>query len=401
MPAEVAVVGITDAGVASLLPDALAAVESAQVLCGGDRHLAFFPHHQGERVVIKGALEPFYERLARETRPVAVLASGDPDWYGIGPLLVKRLGHDRVRIYPNLSATQLAFARLGLAWQDAAFLSAHGRPLDAILPAALLATKAVILTDDLNTPAAVAAALLGAGSDDADVHVFEHLDGSAERHVATTLTGLKGQAFAPLNLMVVLRPRPARAWALGLPDEAYAHRGGFITKAEVRAVSLSKLALRETDTVWDIGAGCGSVSIEAAYLARRGTVHALERDPEQLALLQQNRQAFGAGNLRVVAGEAPAALTGLPTPDAVFVGGSGDRLSDLLQAVFAALAPSGRCVLNLVSLEHVAEVLGLAKAAGWTAEVIQIAVSRSTETAGITRLAAQNPVFIVTLQRST
>lgn len=400
MPASIAVVGITDAGVDSLLPEARAAVAAAEVLCGGERHLSFFPEHPGERWVIKSGLEALYQRLEVEVRPVAVLASGDPMWYGIGPLLTRRLGQPRVQVYPNLSAGQLAFARLGLPWQDAAFLSAHGRPLDGILPAALSATKAVVLTDDENTPAAIAARLLAAGSDDAEAHVFEHLGGPAERHTATTLTGLAGREFAALNLLVVLRPRAARRWALGLPDDAYAHARGLITKAEVRAVSLAKLGLRATDTVWDVGAGCGSVAIEAAGLARRGRVCAIERDATQLAYLQQNRTAFGSGNLQVVAGEAPDALTALPDPDAVFIGGSGGNLGAILSVCFDRLNEGGHIVLNQVSLEHLGETLAVAKAAGWASEVTHLSTSRSTETAGLVRLAAQNPVFIITLSRA-
>lgn len=397
MPANIALIGITDAGAASLLPEARAAVDAAAVLCGGERHLAFFPDHAGERVIIKADLESVFQRVAREQRPVAVLASGDPLWYGIGPLLVQRLGRERVSILPNLASMQLAFARLGISWQDAAFLSAHGRPLDGILPRALTVTKAVVLTDEVNTPTAIAEALLHAGSGDAEAHVFEHLGGAEERHTATMLSGLAGQTFAPLNLLVILRQRAARPYALGLPDQAYAHQRGLITKAEVRAVSLSRLALRQDSVMWDIGAGCGSVAIEAASLAFSGRVYAVERDATQIALLRQNRASFGAGNLTVVEGEAPDATGALPQPDAVFIGGSGGRLSAILQQAFQALHPNGRVVLNLVSLEHLAEATAIARAAGWPVAITQVALSQAVNTAGITRLAAQNPVFVVTL----
>lgn len=399
MAASITVAGVTDAGAASLLPEALAAVQAAAVLCGGERHLAFFPDHPGERMVIKADLESVFRRIACENRPVAVLASGDPLWYGIGPLLVSRLGRERITFYPNLTSMQLAFARLGVSWQDAVFLSAHGRPLEGILPRALTAAKAVVLTDEVNTPAAIAAVLLAAGSPDAEVHVFEHLGGACEGHTATTLGGLVGQSFAALNLMVILRPRVARPYALGLPDEAYAHQRGLITKAEVRAVSVSRLALRQDSTVWDIGSGCGSVAIEAASLAFSGRVYALERDATQLEYLRRNKATFGAGNVTVVEGEAPDAAAGLPRPDAVFIGGSGGRLNDILANVFAALLSGGRIVLNLVSLEHLAQTLAAAQSGGWRAEVAQVTVSHSVDTAGLTRLAAQNPVFVVTLDQ--
>ena len=399
--AEIAVVGITDRGSDSLSPEARALVERATLLCGGERHLAFFPDHQAEQFVIKANLTALVERLRQATEPIVVLASGDPDWYGIGPYLVERLGREHVRILPNLSSVQLAFARLGLSWHDAVQLSAHGRPLDTILPAALLAPKAVILTDDHNTPAVIARALLEAGDEDALADVFEHVGGSQERHVAGTLRDISGQSFAPLNLLIVrhhCRPRP---WPLGLPEDAFRHRGGLITKAEIRAVSLAKLRLHERAILWDVGAGCGSVAIEAAALLRFGRVYAIERDTEQVALLVENRQRFGAGNVVVVADAAPAALGDLPAPDAVFVGGSGGQLASILRVAMNRLRPCGRLVANVIGLEHLGQIVGGERSDDWSVEVTQVSVARSTLTAGLTRLAALNPVFVVTLWRTS
>src|SRR5439155_9958021 len=172
-------------------------------------------------------------------------------------------------IVPNVSAVQLAFARLGLLWHDAVLLSAHGRPLDSILPAALLAPKAAILTDEHNSPSVVARALLAAGDEDAPADVFEHLGGPLERHTAGRLSDLIGQRFDPLNLLVVRHSRPPRPWPLGLPESAFVHSAGLITKAEVRAVTLAKLRLHEQATVWDVGAGCGSVAVEISALLRQ------------------------------------------------------------------------------------------------------------------------------------
>ncbi len=392
--ANITVVGITDAGAASLLPEAQAAVAEARLLCGGERHLAFFPEHAAERVIIKGGLEQLYLRLEREERLTVVLASGDPDWYGIGPLLAERLGQKRVRILPNLSAVQLACARLGIAWQDAVFLSAHGRSLEGILPQALYAPKAVVLTDNANTPAAIAQALLDAGDTNTRADVFEHLGGPKERHVSCLAAEMVNQEFAPLNLLVLTRTAKWRL-PLGLPDDLFAHQRGQITKAEVRAVSVSKLALHADAVVWDIGAGCGSVSIEVAGLASCGHVYAVERNAEQQDYLALNQRRFGAGNVTIVTGEAPDALAGLPEPDAVFIGGSGGHLDEVLNATTRALKPGGRVVLNLVGLEHVSRAFERLQTDGWSPEVTQLSVARSTSTAGITRLAALNPVFVI------
>jgi precorrin-6Y C5,15-methyltransferase (decarboxylating) len=297
---------------------------------------------------------------------------------------------------------QLAFARLGLSWHDAAVLSAHGRPLDSILPAALFARKLAILTDGRNTPSAVAGALLDAGAaGDTRAHVFEHLGGLHERHVERALGELVGEEFAPLNVLVIPDAGPRQPWRLGLPEEAFAHRRGLITKAELRAVTLSKLHLREDDVLWDIGAGCGSVSIEASGLLRHGQVYAVERDAEQLDYLAENRRRFGAGNLTIVAGEAPSALAPLPLPNAVFIGGSGSALRSIVDVVRDRLAPGGRLVANMVSLEHVHDLMVLARSKGWTGGFGQFSMARSTTTAGLTRLAALNPIFVVTLSPPT
>jgi len=399
--AEIAVVGITDAGAASLSPEALDLVYRAELLCGGERHLTFFPEHPAERFVIKANLAALVERLRDETRSVVVLASGDPCWYGIGSYLAERLGRERVRILSNLSSLQLACARLGLAWQDAVHLSAHGRPLDGILPAALLARTVVILTDEQNTPAVIARALLEAGDEDARADVFEHLGGAKERHVAGRLSDLITRNFVALNLLVVRHQGPPRAWPLGLPEEAFSHRQGQITKAEVRVVSLAKLRLHERATLWDIGAGSGSVAIEAALcLLRQGRVYAVERDPVALDHLACNRRRFTAGNLTIVRGEAPSALADLPAPDSVFIGGSGGELTAILSTAMERVQPGGQIVLNLVSLEHLGQTIEDAQDKGWLAEVTQIGVARSTVTGGLLRLAALNPVFIVALRRS-
>jgi len=402
--ANVYVVGIGDDGPASLPERVRACIDGATLLCGGERHLALFPDHPAERFVIRSNLDALVERLAgagADERPV-VLASGDPCFYGIGPLLAERLGRERVRIEPHVSSVQLAFARLGESWQDARVFSAHGRPLAPLVPLALASPKAAFLTDERNTPAAIASALLDAGHPDCAAHVFEHVGGATERHTVCRLTELPGQAFAALNVLVLLRPEATRALgqSFGLPESCYTHRGGQITKAEVRAVSLSKLRLFPGAVVWDVGAGCGSVSVEAAALCAGGRVYAVERDPAQLALLEEN-VARASTAVAVVPGEAPRALAGLPDPDGVFLGGSGGHLAAVLACATDHLHPGGRLVANFATFEHLGEALGWLRGRGWTCETVQLSVARGSDVAGLTRLAALHPVFILTAWRST
>lgn len=395
---RVTVVGMTDTGPASLTMEARAAIDAAYLLCGGQRHLAFFPPHPGERFTIRANIPALLDRLRAEQGPAAVLASGDPCFYGIGPIVARALG-ERVTILPSVGSVAAAFARLGLGWQDATVLSAHGRPLHSILRPALHAHQVAILTDERNTPGVIAETLLEAGSEDACAHVFEHLDGERERHITGRLSELAGRRFASLNLLILLREESEAAVPLGLGEDDYVHRRGMITKAEVRAVSLAALHLCQQSTVWDIGAGCGSVAIEAAALAPDGEVYALERDGEQMAYLRENRRRFRAGNVVPIHGEAPGALSDLPDPDAAFVGGSGGSLDGVLRSCLERLRPRGRIVLNLVTLEHLSLAMSLVPPDTWHWEVAQVSVARSTSTAGLTRLAALNPVFIMTVER--
>ncbi len=346
-------------------------------------------HLAAEQALLGADIEQSVKAIrqaADEGKRVAVLASGDPLLYGIGATLVRELGPDRVRILPGISSVQLAFARVAEPWQEAVVLSAHGRPLEAIVPAAQQATKMAILTDGECTPAAVARILVDAGMEDCRAVVCERLGQPEERITDTSLRQLAaGCEFDRLNVLLVLRVAGAARLRFGQPDGEFESVRGQITKAEVRAVALSKLNLAPDGVLWDVGAGSGALSIEAARLMPRGTVYAIERDGEQLACLERNVARHHAANVRLVAGEAPEALAGLPAPLSVFIGGSGGRLRELVEAVPRPF------VANLALLEHVGLVLEHVP----EAEVTQLSVARSSRMAGGRRLAALHPVFIV------
>ena len=402
-PGRLAVIGIGDDGPAGLDAAARARVEAAELLIGGRRHLAMFPEHPAECVPIAGGLDWLMSRLESEAdrRRTVVLASGDPCFFGIGPLLAERLGRERVEIHPHVSAVALAFARLGLGWQDATVVSAHGRPLDRAIRRARGAHKLAVLTDDENTPAVVARALLDAGLRDAPAWVFEHLGVPAERAIGGQVSDIAGIECAALNVLVL----PCATWegcdqTFGRPVDDFEHTASLITKPEVRAISLSKLRLTPDSILWDVGSGSGSVAIEAAGLVPRGRVFAVERSIEQLERLRRNVTAYGRQAIvEVVEGVAPDALTALPDPDAVFVGGGGTDLVAILDASFARLAPAGRLVANFATVERLVDCLAWAKRRGIPVEVVQVAVSRGTDVAGATRFQAENPVFVATVER--
>lgn len=395
---RVAVVGIGDDGPDGLHAAARASVEQAEVLIGGERHLAWFAGHPAPKLAITDNLGEVVAAIAekRDHRRIVVLASGDPLFFGIGAYLSRKLGAGCLDILPHVSSVQLAFARAGVGWQDATILSAHGRTLGPIIRPALESGKVAILTDDTNTPGAIASALAAAGMEDCRALVGEHLGGPQERCIESTLFQLPSQTFAALNVLLLLRDQPRRpVLPLGLPDDAFAHLRGQITKAEVRAVTLAKLRLRRGDTVWDIGAGSGSVSIEAALLSG-GDVYAVERAAEQIGVLKTNVAAFHAASVRIVVGEAPEALASLPNPDAIFIGGSGGRLLDVLAAARARLRPGGRVVLNLATLDHLAQARAwLARSGMGDHELTQLQVARAVPIVQDERLAALNPVWVL------
>ena len=395
------VVGMTDAGAAGLPSALYERIVQATLLVGGQRHLAAFPAYTGERLVIGATVQPALERLKlawERGESAVVLASGDPLWYGIGVSLRRTLPPAALDIIPAPPSAQLACAALAEPWHDAALLSAHSRPLDTVIAHVLAAPKAAILTDQRNTPTRIAAALLEAGLPPTTrCAICEHLGGPAQRVVRTTLRDAADQTFAALNVFVVWNDYLARYTPMppGLPDEAFSTIAGQITKREVRLLSLAELAIRSGDVLWDIGAGSGSVGIEAARACPTARVYAIERRERFIAHMRENLQRFPAPNLRVIHGEAPEACADCPDPHAIFVGGSGGRLAEIVSVAQQRLKPHGRLVLNLVTLEHVHQATALLP----DARVVQAQINRGAPIQSLLRLEALNPVFIIAWQK--
>jgi len=400
-----------------LTPRAQRIIEEAQVLVGGKRLLRYFPDHPAEKIPLgKDPLSAIRQIPAlAETKRVVVLASGDPNFYGIAPLVVQLLGADRVVIHPNVTAVQAASARLKISWHDAVVVSLHGRSWEPLEAALAEAGKLIIYTDPDHTPDDIARLLLARGCGRARLAVLEDLGEATERLTWLRPDEARERQFSPLNLVVVLKEAAARAssWGaknpsatrarqanpplhLGLPEEALAHQAGLITKAEVRAVVLAKLQLRPGQVVWDVGAGCGSVGLEATLLASGGEVFAVEQDPARAAQIRDNRENFGAANLEVVCARAPECLPELPTPERVFIGGGGEAVGEILRAAIRRLGNQGRVVLTAARLETLETARGALAEAGWEVELTQLQVSRSRPLGGDTFLQALNPVWIIT-----
>jgi precorrin-6Y C5,15-methyltransferase (decarboxylating) len=405
---KICVIGISDAGPGLLSESSRALLSGATLLVGGERHLEFMASSKAEKISLKGNLKEVALRLEAELKKpearIAVMASGDPLFYGIARFLIKHLGADKVEVRPYLSSMQLAFARAGLSWEDAQFLSVHGRPLENLISAAPESRKIGVFTDKENTPSRCAKFLedLGWGRD-SRAWVCENLEGPEERISALSLGELQGKDFAELNVLIVERseaPDLRQAHAFGLDDEAFAQRKperGLITKSEIRAVSLSKMRLFPGAIAWDLGAATGSVAIEAARLSGTGRVWAVEKNAEDCQNIQENIARFRTPQVKVLHGLAPLALEQIPeedNPDTVFLGGSSGKMSDILDACQKRLRPGGSIVLNVVTLENQAEALNWFKASGMRWDFVQIQASRRKPILELNRLDALNPVTI-------
>jgi precorrin-6B C5,15-methyltransferase / cobalt-precorrin-6B C5,C15-methyltransferase len=378
-----------------LPPGAADALAAADVVLGAARHLAAVPVPATARRVELGPVDPALDELAG--RRAVVLASGDPGFFGIVRLLRAR-GHDPV-VVPALSSVQLMCARLGRPWDDVAVVSAHGRALRPAVNVCRARPAVAVLTAPGAGPAEIGAALDGWPR---TLVVAEDLGGPEERITSLPAADAATRRWSSLTIVLCLRDPaavPARGWHAGgeptppaggwaLPDDAFVHRAGMVTKAEVRAVVLARLAPRPGELVWDVGAGSGSVAVECARLGAAAL--AVERRADDAARVADNAEAYGV-DVRVVVGEAPAAFVGLPQPDVVFVGGGGP---DVVAA--AAAAGPARIVVALAALDRVAPTRDALRTAGFRVDGVQLAASRFAELPdGAVRLAATNPVTVL------
>ena len=405
------VVGVGREGAESLTPRARAVVEKAEVLAGGQRLLDCFPDLPAERVKIGARVDETLASLAarRLERQTVVLATGDPNYFGITRALLRHVPPEAVEIVPNVSVLQWAFAAAREPWDDAEFVSVHGRSMDGLAAAVRGRHKVCLFTDEHNSPAVIGRALLDAGLGEYRTVLCEDLGGPAERVRRLTLAELSAVQAHPLNTLILLGPEssPAQAepvaWTPGLPEDAFDQRKpkiGLITKREVRVLSLARLALRLDSVVWDIGAGSGSVSIEAARLAPRGRVFAVEKNAEDVEIVRANVEKFGVAHVTVVHARAPEGLDRLPDPDAVFVGGSGGGLSEILAIAAARLRSGGRIVVNAVTLDTLHEAVSAFRRLALEHEAILVSIARSRPLLGMMSFEALNPVHIVTARRA-
>jgi len=380
---------------------AIEVINSADLLIGHQRLLDIFSDFKGEKQTF-GDLSVMLDFLKTTDQRVVVLSSGDPNFFGIARFMLRNLPKERIEIFPNVTSIQYAFARIKEPWDDAIFLSVHGRGLKGAIDRIIAADKAAVLTDEKNSPAAIARELINRGAEGYDVYLCEDLGLPTEKFTRTDVRGLVELASSPLNILILIKawePNLANYPLMGIADDHFATARKLITKQEIRAVTLAKLQLQNDLVLWDIGAGSGSVAIEAGNLMPNGKVFALEKNAQYLSFIRENLSKFSSKNVMLVEAYAPEGIDDLPNPDRVFIGGSGGMLEDIIDAVDRRLKPDGIIVLNAVTLDTLTKSVEFLEDHGYTVEVSCVNVAKTVALTEYKMFEAHNPVYVISARR--
>jgi precorrin-6Y C5,15-methyltransferase (decarboxylating) len=410
--AKLVILGIGDDGLAGLTESARRIIMSADVILGTPSTLSLVEMAPGR----KQALEPDMSVALKQVRdaltgrsPVLV-SSGDPLFYGVARYLCDRLGKEQFEVLPHVSSMQLAFARIKESWEDAYLTNLAGRPIEAVIDRIRTAEKIGLFSSDDCPPGRLARELLERGIDYFRAFVCENLGSPDERVTQAELSELVSMDFDPLNVLILIRKpnRPDRASRasrhrlFGNADDAFAQslpKRGLITQAEVRGIALAQLDIRSSSVVWDIGAGSGSVAIEAAQLANQGNVYAIEPEPADVALIQANAETFGVPNVHVVLGRAPEILAALPEPDAIFVGGTGRQVDLVLSTAYSRLCQGGSMAVNVATIESLATAYHTLKSLAREVRVWSVSIARGIEQMDRLRFEAIAPTFLLAVTK--
>jgi precorrin-6Y C5,15-methyltransferase (decarboxylating) len=377
-------------------------INQADILVGGKRLLNHFKESRAEKKIIDRDIDGIVNFVKQEmkTKRVVVLASGDPMYFGIGRRLIDTIGARHTTVYPNISSVAAAFALIKEPWDDARVISLHGRKnYNRLLRALEEEHKIAVFTDPKNNPAWLASHLLENQFSNYKMCVLENLGDSSEKFDWYTLSEAAGLKFADPN-MVILKRSPGGVkekmpLLIGAPDSWYDHHKGLITKSEIRAITLSKLRLASEHILWDLGAGSGSVSVEASLIVKKGKIFAVEKNSERIEHIKNNKKRFDIGNLTVIQAELPEGLEKLPRPDRIFIGGGGRQLKSIITAAAPYLKPEGVMVVNTVLIPNFEAARATLEKLDFNTEIIQVQINRSRQMPWAERLEAVNPVWII------
>lgn len=394
---NVTLIGMGSGQPENLTLQGLAALRQADLILGARRLLAVLPAGCTENRAAAYRPDEVAELLQTSGAENAVLVySGDTGFYSGASAMMEKLEAlgVRARVLPGLSSIQLLAAALGRPWQGWNLVSAHGRTCDPVAEC-MQGRPTFFLTGGSEDPATLCAQLEAEGFGDVQGVVGQCLGTPEEKIFRGSVKELAAGRFNSLSVLLVEAAEVLPRRAPGLPDEAFERGDVPMTKQEVRAAVLAKLAVRPEDILWDVGAGTGSVSVELALAAPRGRVYAVECRPEGCALIKANREKFRTRNLVLVEGLAPDALSDLPAPDAVFIGGSKGSLAAIVDAALDK-NPDARICVSAIALETLSAAVAALTAKGRTVQVSQIAVSRAKAVGGLHLMMAQNPIYLIT-----
>jgi precorrin-6Y C5,15-methyltransferase (decarboxylating) len=407
------IIGVGSDGLAGLTSRARDLLLSAELVFGSENTLKLLPELRGERrplgAELQEAVTTLTELLGRKR--LAIVAGGDPLFYGVARYLCDRIGKEHFEVLPHVSSMQLAFARIKETWEEAYLTNLQTHPLESVLDRIRTAETVGLFPSENEGPSEIAHTLLARGLDYFRIYVCENLGGPDERVTQGELRDIQDLEFSPLNVVILKRKpgrpdRPAsttRFRMFGNPDDVFAQsrpKSGLITQAEVRSIALAEMAIQPASVVWDIGAGSGSVAIEAARLSEPGPVYAIEQDAADFHLILANAEAFSVRNVHAVHGIAPDVFSDLPAPDSIFVGGTGHEVARLLEAAWEALRPGGRMVVNVATLESLSATHAVLKRLAGGVHALLVNIARSNEQLETLRFEAVNPTFLLCAAKS-
>jgi precorrin-6B C5,15-methyltransferase / cobalt-precorrin-6B C5,C15-methyltransferase len=410
-PEKVHIIGMGDDGWEGLTRRAREVLEQAEIILGGEESLRRLGTSRAEIWPLGTTLEQIVQQVERcRGKRAVLLAQGDPLFYGTARFLCDRFGKEAFEVEPHVSSMQLAFARIKESWDDAYLGSLANQPLERVVERARTAEKVGLFPTEEFPPRVIARALLDSRIDYFQAYVCENLGSPDERVTKGELSELADQDFGILNVMILVRKphqpdRPASQSGrrlFGNPDEVFLQsmpKRGLITPSEVRSIALAELDLGPSSIVWDVGAGSGSVAIEAAEIAREGKVFAIERDAADHQLILANAENFQVRNLTPVLGQAPEAWGELPDPDAIFVGGSGREVQRIVELAFQRLRPGGRLVATVSSIDTLAGLRGVLEQSAGEVQVWMINIARGTYQMDRMVFESLNPTFIVAARK--
>ena len=404
---RIQIVGIGDDGLDGLTGQARGLIDQAEIIIGNPSLLEKVDRSDAQKIVAEPSLEQLKNQiLDLPAKPTVMLAGGDPLFYGIARFLTETFGKDRFEVVPHVSSMQLAFARVKESWDDAYLTNMANQSLDRVVDSIRTSERVGLFTTESISPSVVAEALLDRRIDYFTAYVCENLGTPDETVTQGSLESIRKQTFALMNVMVLVRrqgaadrrsdSQPRRLF--GNPDDTFLQsrpKRGLLTPTEVRCIALAEMAIHHDSVVWDVGAGSGSLAIEAAMIASRGKVFAIEMDAEDYGLMIENSTLFEVPNLVPVHGQAPDAWADLPDPDAIFVGGSGRMVPELVASAVERLRSGGRIVVNVSSPDNLVAVEAKLSDAGLRSDVRMINIARGQYQLDRVHFEALNPTFLV------